>query len=56
MAENYTICADEAQAFQYALQSGSTEAIEAAEAELNNDAEDEDSEPAPVFDASEAVQ
>ena len=31
-------------------------AIEAAEAELDNDAEDEDSEPAPVFDASEAVQ
>ena len=32
------------------------QAIEAAEAELNIDAEDEDSEPAPVFDASEAVQ
>lgn len=31
-------------------------AIEAAEAELATDAEDEDSEPAPVFDASEAVQ
>ena len=31
-------------------------AIEAAEAELETDAEDEDSEPAPVFDASEAVQ
>ena len=31
-------------------------AIEAAEAELNTDAEDEDGEPAPVFDASEAVQ
>ena len=31
-------------------------AIEAAEAELNIDAEDEESEPAPVFDASEAVQ
>jgi hypothetical protein len=34
LAENYTICADEAQAFQYALQSGSTEAIEAAEEAL----------------------
>lgn len=31
-------------------------AIEAAEAELETDAEDEDSEPAPAFDASEAVQ
>ena len=31
-------------------------AIEAAEAALNIDAEDEESEPAPVFDASEAVQ
>ena len=31
-------------------------AIEAAEAELVVSAEDEDSEPAPVFDASEAVQ
>lgn len=31
-------------------------AIEAAEAELNISAEDEDDEPAPVFDASEAVQ
>lgn len=31
-------------------------AIEAAEAELNTEAEDDESEPAPVFDASEAVQ
>lgn len=31
-------------------------AIEAAEAALNIDAEDEESEPAPVFDATEAVQ
>lgn len=31
-------------------------AIEAAEAELVIDAEDEDGEPAPVFDATEAVQ
>lgn len=31
-------------------------AIEAAEAELDISAEDEDGEPAPVFDASEAVQ
>lgn len=31
-------------------------AIEATEAELNISAEDEDGEPAPVFDASEAVQ
>ena len=31
-------------------------AIEAAEAELIADAEDEDGEPAPVFDATEAVQ
>ena len=31
-------------------------AIEAAETELNIGAEDEDGEPAPVFDASEAVQ
>lgn len=31
-------------------------AIEAAEAEIEANAEDEDGEPAPVFDASEAVQ
>ena len=32
------------------------QAIEDAEAALNTDAEDEDGEPVPVFDASEAVQ
>lgn len=31
-------------------------AIEAAEAEVHTEAEDDDGEPAPVFDASEAVQ